>query len=51
MTIILVVVLIIILVGSLPQWPHSVEWGYIPSGTALVFLLVVLALLATGRIG
>ena len=47
---ILLVLLILMLVGALPTWPHSRSWGYYPSGTASVLLVVVIVLLLTGRI-
>ena len=50
LTTILIVVLIVILVGSLPQWSHSADWGYYPSGIVGVILLVLLILLVTGRL-
>jgi Protein of unknown function (DUF3309) len=47
---ILLVILILLLVGALPTWPHSANWGYFPSsGLGLVFLVLVILLL-TGRI-
>ncbi len=47
---ILLIVLILILVGALPTWPHSRSWGYGPSGIlgALVIVLIVLVLI--GRV-
>lgn len=50
MTTILVVILILLLVGALPTWPHSNKWGYAPSGTLGTVLLVVLILLLLGKI-
>lgn len=47
---ILLIVLILVLVGALPNWSHSKSWGYAPSGMLGVVLLVVLILLLTGRI-
>jgi len=47
---ILLVVLILILVGAFPSWPHSREWGYYPSGGAGIIFIVLLILLLTGRI-
>lgn len=47
---ILLVLLILLLVGALPAWPYSSGWGYYPSGTLSVVLLVVLILFLTGRI-
>jgi hypothetical protein len=49
--IVLVVVLIIILVGALPTWPHAANWGYGPSGVVGLILIVFLILLLTGRLG
>jgi len=42
---ILVVILILMLVGALPTWPHSRDWGYYPSGTLGTVLIVVLILM------
>lgn len=47
---ILIVVLLLMLVGVLPAWPHSINWGYFPSGTLGVVLIVVIVLLVMGRI-
>lgn len=47
---ILLIILILILVGALPAWPHSTEWGYGPSGVLGIVLIVVLILLLTGRL-
>ena len=47
---ILLVLLVLFVVGALPHWPHSSGWGYFPSGGAGLVLLVVIVLLATGRI-
>jgi hypothetical protein len=44
---ILIVILILLLLGALPTWPHSREWGYFPSGG---LGLVVIILLLLGRI-
>lgn len=38
---ILTIVLIVALIGSLPAWPHSKNWGYLPSGGAALILLVL----------
>lgn len=50
MTTVLIVVLILLLVGVLPSWPHSREWGYRPSGLMLVLLVILLVLIATGHV-
>ena len=47
---ILLVILILLLVGVLPTWPHSREWGYYPSGGVGLVLLIVLILALTGRV-
>jgi len=47
---ILLVVLILMLVGALPSWPHSRSWGYYPSGGLGLVVVVVLVLLLLGRI-
>ncbi|PTU28286.1 DUF3309 family protein [Stenotrophobium rhamnosiphilum] len=47
---VLLVVLILFLVGALPAWPHSREWGYYPSGGLGLVLVIVLILLFTGHI-
>jgi len=48
---ILLVVLILLLVGALPTWPHSKSWGYYPSGGLGLVLLILLVLLLMGRLG
>jgi len=47
---ILLIVLILLLVGALPSWPHSRSWGYGPSGGLGLVLVVVVVLLLLGRI-
>jgi hypothetical protein len=47
---ILLVVLILILLGALPTWPHSKSWGYGPSGGLTVVVVILLILVLTGRI-
>jgi hypothetical protein len=47
---ILLIVLILILVGVIPSWPHSRNWGYLPSGGVGFLLLILLVLLLLGRI-
>jgi len=48
--IILIVILVLALVGALPRWPHSREWGYYPTGGLGVILLIIIILLVLGRI-
>ena len=50
MGLILIIILVLILVGALPTWPHSRNWGYYPSGGFGLVLLIVLILLLMGRI-
>lgn len=50
MSTVLLVVLIILLVGALPNWPHSRNWGYYPSGGLGLVLIILLILLLMGRI-
>jgi len=47
---ILLVVVILLLIGAIPSWPHSRDWGYGPSGVLGVVVLVVVLLVAMGRI-
>jgi hypothetical protein len=44
---ILLVLLILMLIGSLPTWPHSREWGYYPSGGVGLFLVILVILILT----
>lgn len=50
MSLILIIVLILILVGSLPTWPYSSGWGPYPSGVVGIVLLVLIILALTGRL-
>jgi len=47
---VLLVVLVLLLIGAIPSWPHSRSWGYAPSGIVGVLLIVVLILVLTGRL-
>jgi hypothetical protein len=47
---ILVVILILLLIGALPAWPHSSNWGYAPSGILGTILIIVLILWLLGRV-
>lgn len=47
---ILIVILVLLLLGVIPTWPHSRGWGYGPSGVLGVVLLIVVILLLLGRI-
>lgn len=47
---ILLVVLVLMLLGAIPAWPHSRSWGYAPSGTLGLVVIVLLVLLLTGHL-
>jgi hypothetical protein len=47
---ILLVVLVMMLLGALPKWPHSRQWGYAPTGGVGLILIVVVILMLLGRI-
>ncbi len=47
---VLLIILILLLVGAFPAWPHSSNWGYGPSGLLGVLVVVLLVLLLMGRI-
>ncbi len=47
---ILLIVLILMLVGAIPTWPHSKSWGYGPSGLLGVVVIILLVLVLTGRL-
>lgn len=47
---ILLIVVVILLIGAIPSWPHSRNWGYGPSGGLGLVLLVLLILLLLGRL-
>jgi hypothetical protein len=47
---ILLIVLILLLIGAIPSWPYSRGWGYYPSGGLGLVLIIVVVLLAMGRI-
>jgi hypothetical protein len=46
----LIIILILILIGAVPSWPYSRNWGYGPSGIVGIILIVLLILLFMGRI-
>jgi hypothetical protein len=50
LTTILIIVLVLILLGAIPSWPHSRSWGYGPSGVVGVVLVILLILVLMGRI-
>lgn len=47
---IILVILILFLVGALPTWPHSTNWGYYPSSGLGLIVIIVIVLLLTGRL-
>ena len=47
---VLLVILILMLVGALPSWPHSKNWGYGPSGGLSLVVVIIIILLLLGRI-
>ncbi|HLY63268.1 MAG TPA: DUF3309 family protein [Terriglobia bacterium] len=47
---IVIIVLVLMLAGSIPTWPHSRDWGYYPSGGLGLVLLIVLILFLLGRL-
>ena len=50
MRLILIIILILLLIGAAPAWPHSRGWGYRPSGLLGLVLLIVIILALMGRI-
>jgi len=47
---ILLVILVLLLIGAIPSWPHSRNWGYGPSGLLGVVVVVLLIMLLAGRL-
>ena len=50
LSLILLIVLVLLLLGALPSWPYSRNWGYAPSGLLTVVVVIVVILALTGRI-
>ena len=50
MSTIVLVVLVLLLIGIVPTWPHSRSWGYAPSGIVGTVLLILLVLMLLGRL-
>jgi len=50
LNLLILVVVVMLLVGALPAWPHSRGWGYFPAGTLGTVLIVVILLAVMGRI-
>lgn len=47
---ILLIVLVLMVIGVLPSWPHSRSWGYGPSGIGGILLIILIVMLLMGRI-
>lgn len=47
---IILIVLVLMLAGAIPAWPHSKSWGYGPSGGLSLLLIILIVLLLTGRL-
>lgn len=47
---ILIIVLVLLLIGAIPTWPHSKEWGYGPSGIVGTILIILLILFLLGKV-
>jgi hypothetical protein len=47
---ILLIVLILMLIGAIPTWPHSRSWGYAPSGVLGLVVVIIIVLLLLGRL-
>ena len=47
---ILLIIFFLMLIGVIPFWPHSRDWGYFPSGTVGLLLIIILILVLMGRI-
>jgi hypothetical protein len=50
MGLLLLIILVLLLVGALPVWPHSGGWGYVPSGGLGLLLIILLILVLVGRV-
>jgi hypothetical protein len=50
MSLILIIILVLLLLGAVPTWPHSRSWGYGPSGVLGLILVVIIVLALMGRL-
>lgn len=50
LTTVLIIILILILLGAFPAWPHSRNWGYGPSGIVGLILVILLILVLLGKV-
>ena len=46
---IVIVILVLMLLGVIPAWPHSRSWGYAPSGALTLIVVILIILMLTGR--
>lgn len=47
---IVLILIVLLVIGALPTWPHSRSWGYYPSGLLGIILIILLVLVLTGRL-
>ncbi|MBV7481938.1 DUF3309 domain-containing protein [Bordetella sp. BOR01] len=47
---VLLIILILLLIGAFPSWPHSRGWGYYPSGLLGIVVIILIVMLLTGRL-
>ncbi|SFB07229.1 Protein of unknown function [Collimonas sp. OK607] len=47
---VLLILLILVVIGALPSWPHSRSWGYGPSGITGLIVIILIVMLLTGRL-
>lgn len=47
---IILIILVLAMIGALPTWPHSRDWGYAPSGITALIVVILLVMLLTGRL-
>jgi len=50
MRLLIVIVVVLLLIGAFPTWPHSMHWGYVPSGGLGLLLIIVVVLMVVGVI-
>jgi len=50
MSLILIIILVLLLLGAVPSWPHSRSWGYGPSGVLGLILVIIIVLALMGRL-
>jgi len=47
--ILLLIILLLLMIGAVPAWPHSRSWGYYPSGTVGLILIILIIMMMLGR--